>query len=162
MRELSGKNRLVASTDGRSHLDWQSGVFTGKIKGMKKILGVLVIALLSTVAIRAAEFPDVGIKDLKAAIESKQVFLIDVNGSESWQEGHIPGAIDFEAKEAELAKLLPKDKNALIVAYCGGPKCTAYKEAATAAKKLGYKNVKHLSAGIAGWKSAGEKVEKGS
>ncbi|MGN6386815.1 MAG: rhodanese-like domain-containing protein [Verrucomicrobiota bacterium] len=129
---------------------------------MKKILGVLVIALLSTVAIRAVEFPDVGIKDLKAAIEAKQVFLIDVNGSESWQEGHIPGAIDFEAKEAELAKLLPKDKNALIVAYCGGPKCTAYKEAATAAKKLGYKNVKHLSAGIAGWKSAGEKVEKGS
>jgi rhodanese-related sulfurtransferase len=57
--------------------------------------------------------------------------------------------------------VLPKDKNALIVAYCGNPKCTAYQAAAKAAKKLGYKNIKHLSAGISGWKEAGEKTEKG-
>jgi rhodanese-related sulfurtransferase len=38
----------------------------------------------------------------------------------------------------------------------------AYKQAATAAEKLGYKNVKHLSAGISGWKDAGEKTEKKS
>ena len=37
----------------------------------------------------------------------------------------------------------------------------AYKEAVVAAKKLGYTNVKHLSAGIHGWKDAGEKVEAG-
>ena len=61
-----------------------------------------------------------------------------------------------------FATLLPKDKNALIVAYCGGPKCMAYKQAAKKAEALGYKNVKHLSAGIAGWKEAGEKTEKKS
>jgi rhodanese-related sulfurtransferase len=36
----------------------------------------------------------------------------------------------------------------------------AYKSAATKAEELGYTNVKHLSAGISGWKEAGEKTEK--
>ena len=35
-----------------------------------------------------------------------------------------------------------------------------YKTAAEKAVALGYTNVKHLSAGISGWKEAGEKVEK--
>ena len=110
----------------------------------------------------AGEYPDISINELKNLIESKKVVLIDVNGSKSYQKGHIPGAIDFEANEEKLAKVLPQDKNALIVAYCGGPKCMAYKQAAQKAEALGYKNVKHLSAGIAGWKEAGEKVEKKS
>ena len=123
------------------------------------LLSLLLLAL--PLSIGAAEFPDVSIKDLKAAIQSKQVVLLDANGTESWESSHIPGAINFEAKSEDLAKVLPQDKGALIVAYCGGPKCTAYKEAAEAAKKLGYKNIKHLSVGISGWEKAGEKTEKG-
>ena len=128
---------------------------------MKKILGLLTAFVLATVVI-AGEYPDLSIKELKKSIESKQVTVIDVNGTESYEKGHIPGAIDFEANEAKLASLLPKDKNALIVAYCCGPKCMAYKQAAKKAEELGYKNVKHLSAGISGWKEAGEKTEKKS
>jgi rhodanese-related sulfurtransferase len=56
---------------------------------------------------------------------------------------------------------LPSDKGALVVAYCGSPACSAYKAAANKAKELGYTNVKHLSAGISGWKKAGEKTEAG-
>ena len=108
----------------------------------------------------AGEYPDVSIKELKKAIEQKNVTVIDVNGTESWEKGHIPGAIDFESNSAKIASLLPKDKNALVVAYCGGPACMAYKQAAKKAEELGYKNVKHLSAGISGWKEAGEKTEK--
>jgi rhodanese-related sulfurtransferase len=88
--------------------------------------------------------------------------LLDANGTESWQSGHIPGAIDFSAKKDSLASVLPGDKDVLVVAYCGNPQCPAYRAAAEAAKKLGYKNIKHLTAGIAGWKQAGEKMEKGS
>ena len=61
---------------------------------------------------------------------------------------------------ADLKKAIA-DKKALIVAYCGGPRCNAYTAAANAAKELGYTNVKHLSAGISGWKAAGEKTEAG-
>lgn len=106
-------------------------------------------------------YPDLSIKELKSAIEKKQVTVIDVNGSDSYKQGHIPGAIDFEANAEKIEKVLPKDKDALIVAYCGGPQCMAYQAAAKKAKSLGYTNVKHLSAGISGWKGAGEKVEKG-
>ena len=127
---------------------------------MKKILAGLVVALAATVAL-AAEFADITIPELKAAIAAKSVTLLDANGTDSWQAGHIPGAVDFSAQKEKLAELLPADKGALIVAYCGGPKCGAYKAAAAAATKLGYTNVKHLSAGIHGWKDAGEATEKG-
>lgn len=124
------------------------------------------IALLATVFLAfsatAGEFPDISITDLKAAIDAKKVVVLDANGSESFTKGHIPSAVDFESNKSSLAKVLPKDKKALIVAYCGGPKCNAYQAAAKAATKLGYKNVKHLSAGITGWKEAGEKMDKGS
>jgi rhodanese-related sulfurtransferase len=128
---------------------------------MKKLLGLLTALVMATVVI-AGEYPDLSVKELKQKIEKKEVVVIDVNGTESWEKGHIPGAIDFESNEEKLASLLPKDKNALIVAYCGGPKCMAYKQAAKKAEALGYKNVKHLSAGISGWKEAGEKTDKKS
>jgi len=126
---------------------------------MKKIL-VFGAAVLCAVAVYAAHYPEIQIRDLKAAIAKKNVTILDANGSDSYRDGHIPGAIDFSANKAKLASLLPKNKNALIVAYCGGPKCNAYETAAKAAEKLGYTNVKHLTAGISGWQDAGEKMEK--
>ncbi len=126
---------------------------------MKKLLTLLATAALA-VSVQAGEYPDISINELKKAISEKQVTVIDVNGSESYGEGHIPGAIDFTAKKADLAKALPANKDALVVAYCGGPTCGAYAAAAKAAKELGYTNVKHLSAGISGWKDAGAPLEK--
>ncbi len=128
---------------------------------MKKLLSFLT-AILVAATVFAGEFPDISITDVKSAIAAKKIVLIDVNGTESWQNGHVPGAIDFFTNKEKLAKLLPKEKNALVVAYCANPKCTAYQQAATAAQKLGYKNVKHMSAGIAGWVEAGQKTEKGN
>jgi len=124
---------------------------------MKKFLAIAAAAVFA-VSVYAGEFPDISITELKTVIANKKAVIVDVNGSDSYKEGHIPGAIDFTATK-DFAAALPKDKNALIVAYCGGPKCSAYQAAATAAQKLGYKNVKHLSAGISGWKDAGEKME---
>lgn len=102
---------------------------------------------------------DISLVDLKQAMADKNVVLIDCNGSESYAKGHIPGAIDLEAAGADLAKKLPNDKAALVVSYCAGPKCPAYKAGADAAAKLGYTNVKYFSGGIFGWKKAHEKVE---
>lgn len=127
---------------------------------MKKVIAALTVALFAS-GVYAGEFPDISIAELKEAINAKTVTVIDVNGTDSWKEGHIPGAINFSSSKGKLAKLLPKDKGALVVAYCGGPSCGAYAAAASAAKALGYTNVKHLSAGISGWTQAGEKTEKG-
>ena len=127
---------------------------------MKKILTLLATALV-TVSVYAGEFPDISVTEVKSLAESKKAVIIDVNGSKSYAAGHVPGALDYEAIKTKLADVLPKDKNASIVAYCGGPKCKAYQAAATAAEKLGYKNIKHMSAGISGWKEAGQKMETG-
>jgi rhodanese-related sulfurtransferase len=126
---------------------------------MKKILSLAAFALLAC-NLSAGEFPDISIKELKQALADKKVTVIDVNGTESYEKAHIPGAVNFEAVETKLASVLPLNKDALVVAYCGGPQCSAYQAAAKAAKKLGYKNVKHLSAGISGWKQAGESTAK--
>ncbi|OYW29738.1 MAG: sulfurtransferase [Chthoniobacter sp. 12-60-6] len=124
---------------------------------MKKLIA-LAFALVASVGF-AAEFPDISIADLKQAIADKKVTVIDVNGAASYQKGHVPGAIDFATQGSNLASALPADKGALVVAYCGGPACSAYKAAANKASELGYTNVKHLSAGISGWKAAKEPLE---
>ncbi|MBK8091276.1 MAG: rhodanese-like domain-containing protein [Verrucomicrobiaceae bacterium] len=125
---------------------------------MKKLLA-LVLAMFAS-SVMAAEFPDISIADLKQAIADKKVTVIDVNGAASYTRGHVPGAINFATEKDNLASKLPSDKGALVVAYCGGPSCSAYKAAANKASELGYTNVKHLSAGISGWLQAGEATEK--
>jgi rhodanese-related sulfurtransferase len=126
---------------------------------MKKILAVLAVAAFAVSAL-AGEYADVSVKEVKALVAAKKAVLIDVNGTKSYNEGRVPGALNFEAVKDKLGSALPADKSTLIVAYCGSPKCKAYQEAAKAATELGYTNVKHMSAGIKGWKDAGEKVEK--
>lgn len=103
----------------------------------------------------AANWPDISHEKLSSLVASKKVVLLDANGSKSYQKSHIPGAIDMSSmSEANLAKALPADKNALIVAYCGGPKCGAWKSAAKKVAALGYTNIAHYSAGIRGWNKA--------
>ena len=118
------------------------------------------VVLVSTALAESSKFADISLPDLKAAIASGKVAIIDVNGSDSYKDGHIPGAIDFDANSAKLASLLPANKSALVVAYCGNPHCSAYREGAEAAEKLGYTNVKHFAPGIQGWKKSGEITEK--
>ena len=127
---------------------------------MKKLFALLVTAVLA-VSAYASEFPDISINEVNKLAESKSAVIIDVNGDESFKAGHVPGALDFATIKDNLAASLPKKKDALIVAYCGNPKCGAYLRAAKAAQKLGYTNIKHMSAGISGWKAAGMKTEAG-
>ena len=127
---------------------------------MKKFLSLIAATVVVAASALAGEYPDISISEVKTLSESKKAVIIDVNGTESYKKGHVPGAINYEAVSGKLAKVLPKDKDALIVAYCGGPKCKAYQAAASAAEKLGYKNVKHMSAGISGWLQAGQKTQK--
>ena len=126
---------------------------------MKKFIVLIALSLFST-SLFAGEFPDISIKELQKAIKDGKVAVIDVNGATTYKKGHIPTAISFASNGKDLAKHLPKDKNTLVVAYCGGPGCRAYQRGAKAAAKLGYKNVKHLSAGISGWKKSGAEVAK--
>ena len=128
---------------------------------IKKYIVALTLALGTYLAAAAAEkFADISTADLTKAIAAKRVALLDVNGTESWKEHHIPGALDFEAVADNLAAKLPADKQTLIVAYCGNEHCPAYRRGAQAAQKLGYTHIKHYAQGIQGWLKTGEPVEK--
>lgn len=134
--------------------------------GLGAALVGAVVGSVSTFAPRAVaegkeEFRSISQADLQKAINNKSVTIFDVNGDESYKEGRIPTAINYYKAENKLATYLPKDKGALVVAYCGNPHCGAYKQAATAAKKLGYTNVAHFVPGIAGWRDSGAKQDKG-
>lgn len=126
---------------------------------MKKIFALLVTAFVATAAYAGNTFPEISVTDVNSLVGAKTAVIIDVNGTDSYNAGHIPGALNYDTIKDKLAANLPKDKNATIVAYCANPKCGAYARAATAAQKLGYTNVKHMTAGIAGWKEAGMKTE---
>ncbi len=105
-------------------------------------------------------FPVILQKDLVKNLHKKSVTVVDANGSESYADGHIPGAIDFHGAGDKFTDMLPKKKNALIVAYCGGPGCEAWRQAADKLHALGYTNVRHYKGGIQEWKTSGKPMEK--
>jgi len=117
---------------------------------MKKFI-TLMAATVFAASVYAGEFADISTKDVLTAATAKSAVIIDVNGPDSFKAGHVPSALSFAAIKDNLAASLPADKNALIIAYCGGPQCGAYLKAAKAAQKLGYTNIKHMAAGISGW-----------
>ena len=126
---------------------------------MKKIIAL--IAVIFAVNVQAGEYPDISITDLEKAIKAGKVVVIDVNGAKSFtKRGHIPTAVSFTDAKSLAKQLAKSKKDTLVVAYCGGPTCNAYKRGASAAADLGFKNVKHLSAGISGWIKAGKKLAK--
>ena len=103
----------------------------------------------------------VSLAEMKKIVESKSAMIFDCNGAEMYNTAHIPGAISFAKHEGKLSGVLPKDKGALIVAYCGGTMCSAWEGAAKEAKAQGYTNIKHFKDGIKGWKDAKMAVETG-
>lgn len=102
----------------------------------------------------AKNFGEVSLTEVAKAVETKTATFLDANSKSSFEKTHIPGAVHFKTakKEKNLANRLPAQKDALLIAYCGGPMCTAWEDAATAACELGYTNVKHYKGGLKGWK----------
>lgn len=91
--------------------------------------------------------------------EKGHYFLFDSRPLPRFQEGYIPTAVNFPfpAFDKLADKLLPKDKNALIIFYCAGVTCNMSPGSADKAKKLGYTNIKVYKDGMPAWqeKNAG-------
>lgn len=104
-----------------------------------------------------SQFKDVSKNEMQTIVKNKKATIVDVNSESSFEDTHIPGAVHFGTVEKRFAKVLPKDKNSMVVAYCGGKMCTAWKRAAKMACEMGYKNIRHFSEGISGWKAMNKK-----
>jgi rhodanese-related sulfurtransferase len=85
--------------------------------------------------------------------------LIDSRSQESWDQGHVPGAIHLphrEITEHTAADVVPP--KATVVTYCWGPGCNGATQAALAFAKLGYP-VKEMIGGFEYWVREGGPIE---
>jgi len=84
---------------------------------------------------------------------AENVMIIDARPKRAkYDKGHIPMAVSIpNTKFDKMVDKLPKDKNALLIYYCGGLKCKLSHKSAWKAEKLGYKNVKVFATGFPAW-----------
>ncbi|MEU9975038.1 rhodanese-like domain-containing protein [Streptomyces sp. NPDC051014] len=84
--------------------------------------------------------------------------VLDSRSTESWDQGHLPGAVHLPtALIPEQAPLL-LDKDVPVVTYCWGPGCNGATRAALALAELGYR-VKELLGGFEYWAREGFEFE---
>lgn len=135
---------------------------------MKKLLFASALALVSIAgcsksqkdesAQAKSDVPTVTIDELDSSLAAVQP--VDANGEQTRKKmGVIPGAVLLTDSESYGLSELPADKAKPLVFYCGNTSCGASHEAANKAIAAGYKNVKVLPDGIAGWVKAGKKVQ---
>lgn len=98
--------------------------------------------------------------ELHRLVQAGTATVFDVNSPRSWTEARVPGARNLDPLQFGVEDL-PQDKASSLVFYCSNPLCRKAPGAARRAKKLGYRNVSVLSAGINGWLAAGMPTESG-
>jgi len=98
--------------------------------------------------------------DLQRRMAEEPLTVVDVNARQSWLQARVPGAVnvlpDFDAS------MLPSDRARPLVFYCSNPLCRKAPQAARKAVKLGYADVRVMSAGITGWLGASLPVDSGA
>ena len=103
-------------------------------------------------------------KDLHDMIREEADFtLIEVLSEESYEDFHLPGAINIPGNQLRerVPEVVP-DKSTRIVVYCSSPACTASDKAAVVLKDLGYENVQDYRGGKEHWKEGGLPIEEGA
>lgn len=82
--------------------------------------------------------------------------LIDARPASKYGEGHIPTAVSipFSELEKQGAKLLPAEKDRLLIFYCGGVTCVLSPKSAALAQSMGYSNVRVYVDGEPAWKKS--------
>ena len=98
--------------------------------------------------------------ELRAAIDSGTVTVVDALGGQYYAQQHLRGAVALVEDDVapRAADLLP-DKGAAIVTYCSNPSCPNSQRVADRLTALGYRNVRKYREGIQDWVEAGLPVE---
>lgn len=92
------------------------------------------------------------VSDVQAALAGGQpgFVLVDSRSRESWDQGHVPGAIHLPTREIErrAGELIPA--GTAVVTYCWGPGCNGATRAALEFARLGYP-VREMIGGFEYW-----------
>ena len=99
-------------------------------------------------------------KLLEMKVNNEKFKLVEVLSEESYNEGHIPGAINIPlSKIGSLVTKYLKKKDTIVV-YCGSYSCPKSTKAAIKLLELGYENTLDFKAGKRGWVHSGLELEK--
>ena len=152
---------LTVSLPGCGHNKFEQEVVTEKVA----------VKLARQVA--EGDYQVITTAELKALLDTTpELVLVDAMPyATSFKKQHIAGAVQFlfpkgtmetwdpaetDGKtEADFESQLGKDKEKLIVVYCGFTACGRSHNAAMWARKCGFTNVRRYPGGIFAWKGAG-------
>ncbi|MFI6293928.1 rhodanese-like domain-containing protein [Nonomuraea sp. NPDC050790] len=100
------------------------------------------------------------VSDVAADLESgvADVVVVDSRSRESWDQGHVHGALHLPTAEIATGARAVIPANATVVTYCWGPGCNGATRAALEFAKLGYR-VKEMIGGFEYWSREGFPVE---
>jgi len=98
---------------------------------------------------------------LDELVRQRAVTVIDVNSPGSWAQSHVPGAVNLDPMNFSESDL-PPEKSSPLAFYCSNPFCRKAPNAARRAGKMGYADVRVMSAGISGWIAANLPTEAGA
>jgi rhodanese-related sulfurtransferase len=128
---------------------------------MSKVLRVPAAGQAEAVAHFAARLAlETDVSDVAADLGEgvAELVVADSRSQESWDQGHVAGAIHLPTDEiaARAAEVIPP--GATVVTYCWGPGCNGAHRAALEFAKLGYP-VKEMIGGFEYWAREGLPIE---
>ena|SRR5579859_1429491 len=94
------------------------------------------------------------------AAEVPAMLVVDARSLESWDQGHVPGAIHLPTSQIAKQAAALIDSAKTVVVYCWGPGCNGAQKAAVEFARLGY-TVKEMLGGFEYWVREGWAVETG-
>lgn len=110
---------------------------------------------------KAGNTPWVSPQHIKMVLnDPKRIALIvDARPAIKYNAGTVPGSLSIPFQQFDALKgLLPADKSAQVIYFCGGFKCNLSHKSAKAARELGYPNVVTFAAGWPAWKKASKRA----
>lgn len=142
----------------------EGGARTGSTAGAPDSVAAALEAELAKFPERhAAEpVPVLGVGEVESMLRrGEDVLLVDAREPEPYAQGHLPGAVNYPYGNwlEEGKPLPPKDRD--LIVYCNSQDCPIGRLWSEQAVQRGYARVRHMKAGLAGWKEAGLRVESG-
>ncbi|MEU9299743.1 rhodanese-like domain-containing protein [Streptomyces sp. NPDC048269] len=133
------------------------------LKAESKIAGVPTTAELSATYFLAKLAAECDPSDVEHDISHKipGVAVIDTRSAESYQEAHIPGALNLPHRDLSSEHVVGLDRDVTYVTYGFGPDCNAGTKGAAKLAVLGFR-VKEMIGGFEYWKRDGFPVESGN
>ncbi len=107
-------------------------------------------------------FPSIKCEELKKMIDSKaaNILVVSNDPQESFEEGHIPGAISFPWVNTLKAPVALPRNNKTLILYCSCAHEEDSRDMAAKLSKFGYRNVKLLEGGFLKWSELKYAIEK--